>query len=286
MGPWVFCMRHFDGLPLTPVQPPPKKTKSASALQPSQRNANITKPQLSFDVPPNNFPTTPWKPLLTEKPHAMVPLEEGLQMNKKASDGSRQYASQYPPPSTTASDPIISSPEATAASDPKADSLNLRKKDANMWCPRYNHPYETEIQRMEYPERVFQQSDAIKYSPIDESSAIWVDTYEDVLAMLEELKKAGEIAIDLEHHDYRTYIGLTCLMQISTRDKDWIVDTLRPWRHQLQVLNEVFADPSIIKVWLPVPRCCRMLTDVGAPRRVHGRDLAPAGSRPLSERLL
>lgn len=286
MRPWVFCMRHVDGLPLTPVQPPPKKTKSASALQPSQRNANITKPQLSFDVPPNNFPTAPWKPLLTEKPHAMVPLEEGLQMNKQASDGTRQYASQYPTPITTPSNPIISSPDPTAASDPKADSLKSRKKDANTWCLRYNHPYETEIQRMEYPERVFQQSDAIKYNPIDESSAIWVDTYEGVLEMLEELKKAGEIAIDLEHHDYRTYIGLTCLMQISTRDKDWIVDTLKPWRHQLQVLNEVFADPSIIKVWWAVPRCCRMLTYAGASRRVYGRDLAPAGSRPLSERLL
>ena len=117
-----------------------------------------------------------------------------------------------------------------------------------MWSLRYNNPYETEIQRMEYPKRVYQQADPIVYSPMDESKAIWVDTYEGVLEMLAELKKAGEIAIDLEHHDFRTYVGLTCLMQISTRDKDWIVDTLKPWRHRLQVLNEVFADPSIIKV--------------------------------------
>ncbi|KAI7300452.1 hypothetical protein KC340_g13364 [Hortaea werneckii] len=37
-------------------------------------------------------------------------------------------------------------------------------------------------------------------------------------------------------------------MQISTRDKDWIVDTLKPWRRKLQCLNHVFADPSIIKI--------------------------------------
>lgn len=66
--------------------------------------------------------------------------------------------------------------------------------------------------------------------------------------MLQELKKAKEIAVDLEHHDFRTYTGLVCLMQVSTRDKDWIVDTLQPWRHELQILNEVFADPHIIKV--------------------------------------
>lgn len=117
-----------------------------------------------------------------------------------------------------------------------------------MWSSRYIHPYETEIQRMEYPERVYQQAEPINYSPIDESKAVWVDTYEGVLDMLAELKEAGEIAIDLEHHDYRTYVGLTCLMQVSTRSKDWIVDTLKPWRNRLEVLNEVFADPSIIKV--------------------------------------
>lgn len=63
-----------------------------------------------------------------------------------------------------------------------------------------------------------------------------------------ELKTAKEIAIDLEHHDTRTYIGIVSLMQISTRNKDWIVDTLKPWRRRLQCLNEVFADPSILKV--------------------------------------
>nr|POE93257.1 exosome complex exonuclease rrp6 [Quercus suber] len=66
--------------------------------------------------------------------------------------------------------------------------------------------------------------------------------------MLEELKTAQEIAVDLEHHDQRSYIGIVSLMQISTRDKDWIVDTLKPWRRKLSCLNEVFADPGIIKV--------------------------------------
>lgn len=85
---------------------------------------------------------------------------------------------------------------------------------------------------------------------MDHTQAVWVDTFEGVLKMLEELKKAREIAIDLEHHDYRSYNGLLSLMQISTRDKDWIVDTLVPWRHKLEVLNEVFADPKIVKVSL------------------------------------
>lgn len=86
------------------------------------------------------------------------------------------------------------------------------------------------------------------YTPVADSKAIFVETLEDVHAMLSQLKQAKEIAVDLEHHDSHVYHGLVCLMQISTREQDWIVDTLKPWRDQLQVLNEVFADPSIIKV--------------------------------------
>lgn len=101
---------------------------------------------------------------------------------------------------------------------------------------------------MQYPDRMFQIQDPIPPQPAETTSATWVDTYEGVLAMLEELKEAKEIAVDLEHHDFRTYIGLVSLLQISTREKDWVVDTLKPWRHKLQVLNEVFADPTIVKV--------------------------------------
>jgi hypothetical protein len=104
---------------------------------------------------------------------------------------------------------------------------------------------------MQYPDRVFQVLDPIPPQPVETTSATWVDTYEGVLEMLQELKQAKEIAVDLEHHDFRTYIGLVSLLQISTREKDWIVDTLKPWRHKLQVLNEVFADPTIVKVSIP-----------------------------------
>jgi exosome complex exonuclease RRP6 len=96
---------------------------------------------------------------------------------------------------------------------------------------------------------MYQRREPIKYLPYDSTRATLVDTEEAMEEMLEELKKAKEIAIDLEHHDQRTYIGVVCLMQISTREKDWIVDTLKPWRRRLESLNEVLTDPSILKVW-------------------------------------
>lgn len=113
---------------------------------------------------------------------------------------------------------------------------------------QYKHPYQLEISQLAYPESIYQKVEPIRYLPVEGTAAIFVDTLEGVLEMLDELKAAEVIAIDLEHHDARSYVGLVSLMQISTRHKDWIVDTLKPWRQELQVLNEVFADPKIIKV--------------------------------------
>lgn len=92
------------------------------------------------------------------------------------------------------------------------------------------------------------------YRPFEDTTATWVDTEETLEEMIHELKQATEIAVDLEHHDARSYIGFTCLMQISTRDKDWIIDTLA-LRMELQALNQVFADPKIIKVCQSII-CC------------------------------
>ncbi|EME78040.1 uncharacterized protein MYCFIDRAFT_107101 [Pseudocercospora fijiensis CIRAD86] len=110
------------------------------------------------------------------------------------------------------------------------------------------HPYQLEIEQYRYPSSMYTQSEPIMHHPFETTTATLVDSEVALDAMLKELKQAKEIAIDLEHHDIRTYIGIVSLMQISTRDKDWIVDTLKPWRRKLQCLNEVFADPNILKV--------------------------------------
>ncbi|MCJ1244591.1 exosome nuclease subunit [Trapelia coarctata] len=113
----------------------------------------------------------------------------------------------------------------------------------------YRHPYEAEITQSSYPPPTYIKSDPIPFLPFESTKATFVDTLEEVAAMLAELKTAKEVAVDLEHHDTHSYIGLVSLMQISTREKDWVVDTLQPWREELQVLNEVFADPDILKVF-------------------------------------
>ncbi|EMD00152.1 hypothetical protein BAUCODRAFT_366269 [Baudoinia panamericana UAMH 10762] len=110
------------------------------------------------------------------------------------------------------------------------------------------HPYQSEILDYRWPAELYTTAEPSMYTPFEESTATFVDTEDAMYEMLEELKQAKEIAVDLEHHDLRSYVGIVCLMQISTRNKDWIVDTLKPWRRKLSCLNEVFANPSILKV--------------------------------------
>ncbi|KAK6359602.1 exosome nuclease subunit [Orbilia brochopaga] len=174
--------------------------RTAEGRKAFNKSLHMAKPQLQFKKPLSPLEQGPYKPRLTRKPHAIIPLEESLV-------------------------PTI---------------VEGREK--------YPHPYLEEISRYTFPEEVRKQSDPIQYRPFESTSAIWVDTPETLNDMKEQLLKASEIAVDLEHHDYRSYIGLVCLMQISTRDQDWIVDTLK-LRDELEVLNEVFTDPKIIKVF-------------------------------------
>lgn len=191
------------------TQTPPRPLNTSGARYSSHQ---IEKPQLLFNRKVNNFDTTPWFPLLTNKPHATAPLEEIL----------RDHNSKY---------------------------ILLRRERRSTNIGHRIHPYQKEIEDYQYPPAVYQEAEPIPFSPPQNAPATFVDTEVGVLQMLQELKSAKEIAVDLEHHDYHTYTGIVCLMQISTRNKDWIVDTLKPWRENLQVLNEVFTDPSILKVF-------------------------------------
>jgi exosome complex exonuclease RRP6 len=96
---------------------------------------------------------------------------------------------------------------------------------------------------------MFQSQTPIPYRSFEETPFTWISTPAQLKELIDKLRKAREIALDLEHHSYRTYSGFVCLMQISTREEDWIVDPFE-LRDELEDLNEVFTDPSIVKAGL------------------------------------
>ena len=53
-----------------------------------------------------------------------------------------------------------------------------------------------------------------------------MDTAAALRSMAERLAGVAEVAVDLEHHSHRSFQGITCLMQISTRSEDFVVDAL------------------------------------------------------------
>ncbi|XP_049287193.1 exosome component 10 [Anopheles funestus] len=111
----------------------------------------------------------------------------------------------------------------------------------------YLHPYEFELDRFQPAKSVFQHVTPQEPPLLEETPLMFVEKESQLVDLMRDLKSVNEIAIDLEHHSYRSYQGFTCLMQLSTRSKDYIVDALA-LRDELSVLNEVFTDPKKLKV--------------------------------------
>ncbi|XP_054712256.1 exosome component 10-like [Uloborus diversus] len=118
-----------------------------------------------------------------------------------------------------------------------------KQGDSEEFC----HPYEVEIEKFNPSEDMLQHKEVLLPKPLEETPLLMITRVEELKNMCSELKKEKEFAVDLEHHSYRSFQGFTCLMQISTREKDYIVDVLE-LRSELHILNEVFTDPRIIKV--------------------------------------
>jgi len=112
----------------------------------------------------------------------------------------------------------------------------------------FSHPYEFELENF-IPNKKFFDADAstASYKPVVETPLVMVDNEETLKKLVADLETRTEIGVDLEAHSYRTFQGLTCLMQISTSDTDYIVDTLELW-DKLSCLNEVFCNPNIVKI--------------------------------------
>ncbi|XP_055593359.1 exosome component 10-like [Uranotaenia lowii] len=111
----------------------------------------------------------------------------------------------------------------------------------------YLHPYEFELDKFQPSKEDMKLKDPQKPILLEDTPLDFIDKENQLPALMEELRQAKELALDLEHHSYRSFQGFTCLMQISTRKKDYILDALA-LREELHVLNEVFTDSKIIKV--------------------------------------
>ncbi|XP_076896199.1 protein RRP6-like 2 [Bidens hawaiensis] len=112
---------------------------------------------------------------------------------------------------------------------------------------RFIHPLE-KLSVMDFIDRTVSDVEPVKPPPVESTSFKLVQDVKDLKELAAKLRDADEFAVDLEHNQYRSFQGLTCLMQISTRTEDFIVDTLKLRAQIGPYLREVFKDPTRRKV--------------------------------------
>ncbi|KAK6104960.1 3'-5' exonuclease family protein [Brugia pahangi] len=110
------------------------------------------------------------------------------------------------------------------------------------------HPYHSELNHFKIPARQLTIGVVEPLKALSDTELVYVDTLEKLRSLRDVLNKEQEFSVDLEHNAQRSFLGLTCLMQISTRQMDYIIDPFPLW-NDMHILNEPFTDPNILKVF-------------------------------------
>ncbi|CAI5442506.1 unnamed protein product [Caenorhabditis angaria] len=121
------------------------------------------------------------------------------------------------------------------------------KREWNGEDAEIEHPYIAEILNFKIPVSQLQTSSLQKFAKLQNTKFTMVDSIEKLEELRDHLNSVTEFAVDLEHNESRSYLGLTCLIQISTRDADFVIDPFPIW-DQVGILNEPFTNPKILKV--------------------------------------
>lgn len=143
------------------------------------RNAgDIRKPQLDFANPLETRRNATFLPALPTKPHSLVPLN--MTPTSFVDPDTGEDRLRIPNPYAVEIEAVVEKP-----------------------LPDLDNPYTiTEGDKME--------------SQMATKPFTYVDTSENLSECLSILQQAKVIAIDLEHHEQRTYRGITCLMQVGS----------------------------------------------------------------------
>uniref|UniRef100_A0A7S3UEL9 HRDC domain-containing protein n=1 Tax=Picocystis salinarum TaxID=88271 RepID=A0A7S3UEL9_9CHLO len=110
------------------------------------------------------------------------------------------------------------------------------------------HPLQEELDLLECPNWMKEKSPPLPPPPMESTPLVYVDTLDGLQRMAQKLQRERDIAVDLENHSYRSFHGFVCLMQVSTRQEDFVVDTLALREHIGNTLGTIFSDESVVKV--------------------------------------
>ncbi|KAI8551942.1 hypothetical protein RHMOL_Rhmol06G0226300 [Rhododendron molle] len=113
-------------------------------------------------------------------------------------------------------------------------------------CECYGHPYKAEIEALLRSPRV--EFDEGNVDLELKESYVWIETEFQLEELVGVLSKERVFAVDTEQHSLRSFLGFTALIQISTRGKDYLVDTIA-LHDVMGILRPIFANSAICKVF-------------------------------------
>uniref|UniRef100_A0A7S1P175 HRDC domain-containing protein n=1 Tax=Vitrella brassicaformis TaxID=1169539 RepID=A0A7S1P175_9ALVE len=211
----------------------------------------------------DNRPQQAWSPLIDNyrprfvprllfKHHATAPLQPAIL------DAQRE-ANTWPPQDCAAQKDGVGPPQATsrpgggvALPHPYEVEVEELKKSYMRWQGRQSAgggegPADVKV----HEELLREGEDGLHVAkPLDATPLVFVTNEDELKDMIQDIKTAVPkiISVDLEHTTRQTFRGYTCLIQISTTDRDYIIDPFDMFE-EVHALNEVTADPAILKVF-------------------------------------
>ena len=82
---------------------------------------------------------------------------------------------------------------------------------------------------------------------LQNTALVWVDQPDTLRDIAEEIAQSDILAVDTESNSLYAYQEQVCLIQFSTRDKDYLIDTLA--LEDLSILGPIFHSDKILKVF-------------------------------------
>lgn len=110
------------------------------------------------------------------------------------------------------------------------------------------------------------------------SDYIVVDTARSLQLVLINLSQADSISVDTESSGYYTYFSKVCLIQISAKGKNYIIDPLK--LQNLESLGNLFEDKKILKIFHSA------IDDIKALKKDFGFQFQNIADTGFSSRLL
>jgi exosome complex exonuclease RRP6 len=186
----------------------------------------VERPQLKFSDRIDNSRTARFVPRISSKPNAIAPLQDCFHVEQPHNHPLSHLGASARPPQVS-----------TAAA---AELLHLQDD--------FPHPYAAELDAFEPTDDLFGPVQASPPAAFEDTPFSFVNSLDDLHAAIAHLNNHSEVAIDLENHSYRSFQGFLCLMQLSTRDKDFVIDTIA-LRSHMHLFLDLFTNPTVVKVF-------------------------------------